>query len=751
MRYCLSMNLFRFFPFIVLVLIGCQNPKQENLNPDMKALLKQMGKEASTWRNPYMQELSIAHYDSMMASSEKLEDKLKYQYFKGLGLLNAGQSNEAAKLFENLRKELLENKQVFPGNVWEIIEKIDSYTGISYMRIGEQENCIHHHNVASCIIPIEGSGIHHKQNGSKEAIKIYTNILNQNPGSLDAIWLLNIAYMTIGEYPESVPEKWLIPFEKFESDYPLKHFTDIAGKAGVDAKGLSGGSVMEDFNGDGFLDIMVTSWGVSDQMQYFQNNGDNTFSEKTQEAGLTGIVGGLNMVHADYDNDGNADVFVLRGAWLDEHGRHPNSLLKNTGTNAEGIPLFKDVTIEAGILSFFPTQTASWADFNNDGWLDIFIGNESSSKLQNHFSELFINNQDGTFKEVAKISGVNIQEFVKGVTTGDYNNDGWMDIYISTLESPNLLFRNNGETPNEIPTFTEVSKETGLAENISTFPTWFWDYNNDGWLDIFVSGYNWKGSRPMAYNIAAEHLDIPFKANMPRLYLNNGENKDGKVSFTDVTREAGLYKILFSMGCNYGDLENDGYLDMYLGTGDPDLRSILPNKMYRNDKGIKFQDVTTAGGFGNIQKGHGVSFADFDNDGDQDIYIVMGGAYSGDIYQNLLFENPYSQNESSNNWINIHLEGMESNKQAVGSRVKIIIEEEGKNREIHREVNSGASFGCSPMRLEVGLGKATIIKSLKIFWHGSGNVQEFKNVDVNQFIKIIEGQANIMVKKPVFQ
>ena len=152
-------------------------------------------------------------------------------------------------------------------------------------------------------------------------------------------------------------------------------------------------------------------------------------------------MGGLNLIHADYNNDGTPDVLVLRGAWLGELGKQPNSLLLNQGNGR-----FADVTQAAGILSFHPTQTAAWGDFDNDGWLDLYIGNESTPGSR-HPTELYRNNRDGTFTEVAADLEVQVEAFVKGVAWGDYNNDGFVDLYVSVLTGPNLLFRNDGPTP----------------------------------------------------------------------------------------------------------------------------------------------------------------------------------------------------------------------------------------------------------------------------------------------------------------
>ena len=194
------------------------------------------------------------------------------------------------------------------------------------------------------------------------------------------------------------------------------------------------------------------------------------------------------------------------------------------------------------------------------------------------------------------------------------------------------------------------------------------------------------------------------------------------------------------MGANFGDLDNDGFLDMYLGTGNIGLNTVLPNKMYRNNGGQRFEDVTTAGGFGNIQKGHGVSFADLDNDGDQDVLISMGGAFEGDIYQNTFYENPYDSIADRNNWIKVQLVGEKSNRFGIGSRLEIEIEEAGKIRMIYKDVNSGGSFGSSPIMQHIGIGNAQIVKSLTIKWNGSETVQTIENLGSNTVYLIEEGK-----------
>jgi hypothetical protein len=490
---------------------------------------------------------------------------------------------------------------------------------------------------------------------------------------------------------------------------------------GLDVVGLSGGGIMEDFDGDGYLDIMASSWGLRDPIRYFRNRGDGTFADRTEAAGLSGIVGGLNTCQADYDNNGYMDVLVLRGAWLDKEGYHPNSLLANQGEGR-----FVDTTEKAGLLTLHPTQTAAWGDFDNDGWVDLFVGNESRGE-EIHPCELFRNQGDGTFVDEAVTAGLAVEGYVKAVVWGDYDNDGMLDLYISRLapDEPNLLLRNEGEDATGRWHFADVSEEAGVTGPDYSFPTWFWDYDNDGWLDLFVAGF-----KADVGDVAAAYLGLPHRADAPRLYRNNGDG-----SFADVTRAARLDVPLKAMGCNFGDLDNDGYLDCYIGTGDPDMASLVPNRMFRNKAGKTFQDVTTSGGFGHLQKGHAVAFGDIDHDGDQDVFAVIGGAFSGDVFQNVFFENP----GHGNHWIKLKLQGRRSNRAAIGARIKIEVDTADGIRQIYATVTSGGSFGASSLRREIGLGQALAIRSLEITWPASRQVQVFADVAMDQILLIREG------------
>ena len=589
---------------------------------------------------------------------------------------------------------------------------------LAYLRLGETENCVHSRASDRCILPIRGGGIHQHQRGARKAIEYFTILLKRNPDHLIARWLLNIAYMTIGGYPDDVPQRLLIPPEAFRSDEGFPRFVDVARDLGLNTVNLSGGSIAEDFNDDGWLDIVTSTWHPAGQIRFFRNNGEGTFSEQTKEAGLTGLYGGLNLIQADYDNDGDVDIFVLRGAWLGEVGRHPNSLLRNDGQGR-----FRDVTFEAGLGEVhYPTQTASWADYDNDGDVDLYVGNETFP------SQLFENNGDGTFTDVAQDAGVENGGFTKGVVWGDYDGDRYPDLYVSNLPSPtkpggqNRLYRNNGDG-----TFSDVAPRLNVAGPSWSFPVWFWDFNNDGALDIFVASYV-----AGVYYVAADYLGLPHDAEPDRLYQGDGEG-----GFREVAAEQNLTRVTQPMGSNFGDVDNDGFPDFYLGTGYASYEGLMPNLLFRNRGGTGFSNVTTAAGVGHLQKGHGVAFADFDNDGDQDIFIQLGGAYAGDAFGNALFQNP----GFGHHWITLKLVGKKSNRSAIGARIRVEIEEEGKKRSVYKWVNSGGSFGANPLRQEIGVGKVTKIDVLEVFWPTSGRTQTFRDLAVDQFIEITEGAS----------
>ncbi len=682
--------------------------------------------------NPYLSDDLARHYQKLIGAGTsgtsapgvlELRSKLAEQW------LNAGHARLALAEYARCQAAI-------DQGLWILDHREQAHLALrialSYLRLGEEENCLFQHNAESCLLPIQGNGVHRSRRGGRGTMAVLIRHLEVDPQDLQARWLLNIAAMTVGGYPLQVPAPWRIPPRVFTSEADIGHFPDIAGQLGLDVDDLAGGVVVEDFDDDGWLDILVSSSRLDGPLRYFRSNRDGTFSDATIAAGLVGLVGGLNLLQTDYNNDGYPDVLVLRGGWLGPAGHHPNSLLRNNGDGT-----FEDVTEAAGLLSLHPTQTAVWFDFDGDGWLDLFVGNESTADDPNP-CELFHNNGDGTFTEDAAIAGVDIRGFIKGVASADYNGDGRPDLYLSNGNGPNLLLRNDGPampaSPRQSKTrsrvawrFTDVAKAAGVTGPLRSFPTWFWDYDNDGHPDLFVAGYGYRN----VGDIAADYLGLPNGAELPRLYRNNGDG-----TFSDVTAAAHLDRVLLAMGANFGDLDNDGWLDFYVGTGDTDLATVIPNRMFRNAGGHRFEEISTSGGFGHLQKGHGVAFADVDNDGDQDVYIVLGGALTGDHYRNALFLNP----GHAHHWITLKLEGTTSNRAALGARVRVVIDSPAGERSIFRTVGSGGSFGASPFRQEIGLGDARAITRVEIHWPATGRTQIVRELEMDHFYRIREDE-----------
>lgn len=590
-----------------------------------------------------------------------------------------------------------------------------------HLRAAALVNCTPDGDPRYCVL--SGGARVTRRRHAERAVRHLEEVLKLAPADLTGRWLLNVAHMRQGTYPDAVPPAWRIAPTVFGAEESAPAFVDVARALGVAPMNLLGASIMDDFDNDGFLDLFTTSYDPCAPAILYRNAGDGTFLDRSAAAGLTYQLGGFNAVQTDYDNDGYLDVFILRGGWQFAYGRHRNSLLRNEGG------VFRDVTHDAGLaLPAYPTQTAAWADYDNDGFLDVYIGNEAERQDVPYPSQLFRNNGDGTFADVTRRAGVSNDRMAKGVAWGDYNNDGLPDLYVSNI-GPNRLYRNNGNG-----TFTDVAPALGVVEPTDrSFATWWWDYDNDGWLDLYVAGY----SATLA-DIAADYLGLPASGVRPRLYRNlKGQG------FEDVTDAVGLAEVQLPMGANFGDVDNDGWLDIYLGTGDPELETIVPNVLYRNVGGRRFVDVTAAAGVGHLEKGHGIAFGDIDNDGDQDIYLQAGGFVRSDLAPNALFLNP----GTPNHWITLQLIGRWTNRAAIGARLRLRVGEGRDAREIHAVVSSGGSFGASSLQQEIGLGPAARVEELEVVWPTSGRRQVFRGIAANQVVAIEEGADSVEVRQ----
>ena len=471
------------------------------------------------------------------------------------------------------------------------------------LRLGEQENCLLHPSDGACILPLQPSAQHERQRGSTLALGALEQLLEMRPDSLKYRWLLNLAAMTLGRYPDGVSIQYLLPPEALgvadsgatgvaASAPRLTHrFRNRAAELGVGTVSRAGGAVIEDFDGDGRLDLVASSWGLHDPLHYYRQLPDGTFEDRTDSAFLTGQHAGINLVQADYDNDGDADLLVLRGGWLFDSGDLPDSLLRNEGGR------FVDVTEEAGLFVEQPTHTAAWADFDLDGHLDLFVGAEPSQGVR-HPSRLYRNLADGTFDDVAADQGLRITGLVKGAAWGDFDDDGLPDLYVSRFAEPNLLYRNLGPGSG----FEDVTDRASVAEPRESFPTWFFDYDQDGRLDLFVAGFSGFFGDSLS-DFVAPYFGQETSATTNRLYRNLGDG-----TFEDVTAAAALDRMMLAMGANYGDLDGDGFLDIYLGTGEPAMTTLVPNVALRNSPddagGRRFDDFTAETGLAVAAEGH---------------------------------------------------------------------------------------------------------------------------------------------------
>lgn len=588
--------------------------------------------------------------------------------------------------------------------------------GVVQLRLGELKNCISNHNAESCILPLSKMAQHVDKKGSEEALKIFYQYLKEKPNDDHVKWLVNVLHMTLGTYPKEVPKKYFISLKKLESEKPFPKFENIAQNVGITEPLNFGGAAVADMNQDGYLDMVFGSLNQCDHVRYYQfNPKSNSYDNKSFESGLTSQLGGGLILPADYDNDGDLDFLITRGAWHPGGRDFPaqggfvfNSLMENDGKGK-----FTDVTEKKGLKTTAnSTLSANWGDINNDGLLDLFISNESRE------SEVFLN-RGNHFENFTQKSGVINKAIGKGTSLADLNNDGNLDIVIANYAAPNRIYMGNGDGTFHVP------KQHYLPYPDYGFPTAVFDYNNDGYLDIFIAAF-----APDIDNFAKWLQNKPSKGEPHRMYKNM---KDG--TFKDVSDEVKLKRISLGMSVNYGDIDNNGFKDLYVGTGANSLGDLEPNHLYANTDG-KFYDVTFDSRTGSLQKGHGIVFADLNDDGHKDLVLEQGGSSHADRFFPAVFMNPQFK---ENSFIELKLQGVKSNRQGMHSRVTVkVLDEKKKPKTIFSWIGSTGSFGSNPPETIIGLGKISKLESVKIEWHGSKTVQEFKNLVPGQKYKIIE-------------
>ena len=365
-------------------------------------LLREIAERLAASEAPFFGEQALRRVEqdvNSMPSATPPMDEIKLRAKHGDLLAQYGHYDAAIEAYQ---KALALAERTGDGRA---AQRLLKDLGIASMRLGERRNCIARHNQDSCLFPLKEGAIHLDRSGSEQAIGWFTELLGRAPKDAGAMWLLNIASMTLGTYPQAVPEQWRIPPEKLKSEHALPRMFDCAKAKGFTGANRAGGSILDDFDGDGRIDLAVSSMDTFTPLRLWLQRAKGLFEEVTDRAGLAGQLGGLQLFHLDANNDGRLDLLVQRGGWMGPAGEIPNSLLiqQEDGT-------FVDRTLDAGIEIAAPSQAAAIADVDLDGDLDLFLGYEGAGTR--YPSRLFLNRGDGVFSDATQRFGIRACGFV---------------------------------------------------------------------------------------------------------------------------------------------------------------------------------------------------------------------------------------------------------------------------------------------------------------------------------------------------
>jgi hypothetical protein len=454
------------------------------------------------------------------------------------------------------------------------------------------------------------------------------------------------------------------------------------------------GVSFQDFDNDG-LDDITFGTETGQPIMFYKNMG-NTFALQNLNIPLnTSQVKQINWV--DIDNDGDKDLFVTSNIL-------GNKLYLNTGSLN-----FTDITTISGLpTANITTYGASWGDYNNDGNLDVFLSSRDPSHINPN--KLYRNNGNNTFTDVSNLTGISENSVLSFCSAFfDYNNDGFQDIYISNdrVNYPNILYRNNGDN-----TFTDVSSASGTGIAIDAMSTTIGDYDSDGYLDIYVT-------------------------NTPNgnVFLKN----NGNGTFTNVASATGTTFNSIGWSAVFLDAENDTDLDLYVsGSLNGSNPSFLSAAFYLNNGSNTFSLPTNCGFLGDTMESFSNAIGDFNNDGLSD--IVVNNANNNDI---LLWKN---ESTTTNNYLKVNLQGTISNRDGIGSKIEISI---GGNKQYRYTLNGEGYLAQNSSNEIFGLGTATQVDYIKVTWL-SGLVDTYTNIAANQTVTIVENTNILSTKTPKF-
>jgi hypothetical protein len=600
---------------------------------------------------------------------------------------------------------------------------------LAWMRKAELNSCASG-AASACIVPLDAAAEHRDPTAAAKAATLLRASLTLDPVAPQTRgWWLNVASMAVGVWPLGVEEPWRLGEEFFADEAQVRPFRNVSMTYGLDdALSPAGGAALADMDGDGLLDVLTSTISPGGGMSLWLNVGDGRLCDASRAAGVDRVGGILSFTTVDVDGDGDEDIFAPRGAWLDADGAVRPSLLINDGAGH-----FRDEAVERGFSEPGPAQVSAWSDVDLDGDLDVFIGREAAGDVA-YPSSLYLQQVDGSFVDVGEAWGARDFGFVKGASWGDLDGDGDADLAVSRLNGPNVVLRN------DLVRLVDVTASVGGAEPQTSFATWFFDMDHDGDPDLFsaslapsdvVSG---PSSPSFAHNgdawVLGRQGAPPPDAETPHLYRN-----DGGV-LVDVTAAMGLARPMSVMGSSFGDLDADGTPDLLLGTGLPDLDAQVPNLAFVQRDG-RFLDVTTSSRLGHLQKGHGVSFGDLDEDGDEDVVVNLGGMFPGDGFRDGLFVNPHGRAGLA-----LDLVGTTTNRAAIGARVRVVSD----RRVRYATVGEGGSFGNNSRRVDVPLAPDEIVEAVEIDWPGGG-WERVEGLEEGFVYRLAEGQG-VVASRP---
>ncbi len=459
------------------------------------------------------------------------------------------------------------------------------------------------------------------------------------------------------------------------------------------------------------------------------------FQDVSLQAGINNTGKNYGVAIGDYNNDGREDIYVSRHIL-------PNLLYRNNGDGT-----FTDVAGPAGVAFEGTTTCSVWGDTDNDGDLDLYLGNRDEANI------LYRNNGDGTFTDISESAGVNTLFRTRAVLFGDINQDGFIDLYVANMTAPNYMFRNNGDN-----TFTDITLASNTQDYGIAMGSLFFDYDNDGDLDLYLthdanqpyilyqndgtgrfrdvseeSNTNYAG-QGMGVDVGDMNNDGFLDIYITNLYENTLFLNNGDGTFSNLTASAGVGDLGMGWGTIWLDCENDGLQDIYVSNDS--YFSPFPNLLYRNNGDYTFQAISHSSPLSSMYGGYGVASADFNADGRVDIFLANSGNDGNQLFTNLT--------NNANNWVKVKLEGTQSNRAAIGARVEI----EAGGKIMVDEITAGASYAShNSFILHFGLGTAEVAERLKIRWP-NGLVEEYEQLATNTSYLVTEGEG-LVVNTPV--